>query len=396
MTMRLKLSAIAAILLAGTAAASAQGLSSIRNRADFKDPQPMQYSAGLGMGYDSLNYKQHNSSDFSSAFIQGSLGASFVEKDQVTPMDLGLDFGTIYYLDGTNRNSDVNYSARATFNVSHSFSERLKVVDNFFLTYEVEPNFGLGASTALRNGQYFYGFNNFAVSYAWSERFSTTTSYTVDGIRYDDSAIGKMEDRLSHTLAQQFSWASSKTMKLVGEYRFRTQQYKSGLNDFNSHYILAGVDKAWSERTTGSFRAGAEFYKSDRTSKTAPYFEASINHSTSEKTTLTAFTSVGFDGSELGSYGSRYSYRVGAQVNHNVTKRLSLNGGLNYAYSTFQGLGDTPDVSEHELSAVAGIGYRFWDNVSVDANYSYTIVNSDDNLRDYDRNRVSLGLNATF
>jgi len=41
---------------------------------------------------------------------------------------------------------------------------------------------GLALSTAMRNGQYFYGYNNFAVSYAWSERFSTTTSYTADAI----------------------------------------------------------------------------------------------------------------------------------------------------------------------------------------------------------------------
>ena len=394
--MRLKFSAIAAILIAGTAVASAQGLSSIRNRVDFKDPQPLQYRAGVGLGYDSLNYKQSDSSDFSSAFIQGSVGASLIETDQVTPMDFGLDFGTIYYLDDTKRDSDVNYSARASFNISHAVSERLKFTNNFYLTYEVEPNFGVGASTALRNGQYFYGFNNFAMSYAWSERFSTTSSYTVDGIRYDDSAIGKTEDRFSHMFSQQFAWASSKTMKFVGEYRFRTQKYKSGTNDYDSHYVLAGVDKAWSERSTGTFRAGAEFYKSERISKTAPYFEAAINHASSEKTTLTAFTSMGFDGSEIGNYGSRYSYRVGGQVTHNVSKRLSLNGGLNYAYSTFEGVENTPDVTEHQLSAVAGIGYRFWDNVSVDANYSYTLVTSDNEAREYDRNRVSLGLNATF
>jgi hypothetical protein len=394
--MRLPFSAIAAILLAGTAAASAQGLSAIRSRNDFQDPQPMQYSAGVGIGYDKLNYKEQNANDINSAFIQGSLGASFVDKDKVTPWDLGLDFGTVYYLDNTNRSSDIDYSARVVFNIAHSFTERLKVVDNFYLTYEVQPDFGLGASTALRNGQYYYGYNNFAVSYAWSERFSTTTAYTVDGIRYEDSRIGASEDRFSHMISQQFSWAWNKTLKLVGEYRYKTVQYRNGVNDYDSHYILAGVDKAWSERTTGTFRAGAEIYKSQRTDKTAPYFEAALHHATSEKTFISTFASVGFDGSELGNYDSRYSYRIGSQITHNVSKKLSLNGGVNYAYSTFNGSGSSPDVSEHELSATAGIGYKIWDNVSIDANYSYTFLTSDDKQRDYDRNRVSLGLNATF
>jgi opacity protein-like surface antigen len=73
-----------------------------------------------------------------------------------------------------------------------------------------------------------------------------------------------------------------------------------------------------------------------------------------------------------------------------------VNGGLNYAYSTFDGIGIAPDVNEHEFSATAGLGYQVWNNVSVDANYSYTVLSSDDNLRDYDRNRISLGLSAQF
>ena len=396
MTTRLYYFALTALLIAGSGSLKAQGLLSLKNRGDFKDPAPVTYSAGMGVGYDTLNYKSSQAGDIDSAFLQGSLGATFHHKDQISPWNLGLDFGSIYYLDDTNRSSSTDYSARVVFDVAHAISERLKLVDNFYLTYEVEPNFGIGASTASRNGQYFYGYNNFAVSYAWSERFSTTSSYTVDGIKYEDSDIGDAEDRMSHLLSQQFSWAWTKTLKLVGEYRFRTVSYRRADSDFTSHFVLAGVDKAWSERTTGSFRGGAEFYSSKRTDKTAPYAEVSINHATSEKSSVQLFASAGFDGSELGSYDSRYSYRVGANGNYQVTKRLSLNSGLNYAYSVFDGSGSNADVHEHELSANAGLGYRLWDNVTMDANYSYTILASDDNQRDYDRNRISLGINASF
>jgi hypothetical protein len=393
--MRLNYLVIAALIV-GPSAASAQGLLSLQNRADFKKPAPVTITAGANVGYETLNYKASSTNDIDSLFVQGGVGLTYSDADQISPYDLGLDFGVINYLDDTNRAQDTDYSARAVFNISHSFSERFKISNNFYLTYEVEPNFGLGASTALRNGQYFYGYNNFAASYAWSERFSTTTSYTIDGIKYDDSEIGRLEDRFSHLIAQQFSWAWTKTLKLVGEYRYRTVNYRRADNDFASHYLLAGVDKAWSERTSGSFRAGAEFYSSKRSDNTAPYFEASLNHATSEKTTVQVFTAVGFDGSEIGNYGSRYSYRLGASANHQVSKRLRVNGGLNYAYSTFDGIGIAPDVNEHEFSATAGLGYQVWNNVSVDANYSYTLLSSDDNLRDYDRNRISLGLSAQF
>ncbi len=384
------------LLLLGADVASAQGLSAIRSRSDMSDPAPMAYTVGVAGGYDSLNYKGSNSSDFDSAFIQGGLGATFSDKDRVTPWSLGVDLGIVNYFDDTHRGDNTDYSARLVFDVSHAFSERLKLVDNFYISYEVEPNFGLGASTALRNGQYAYGYNNLAVSYAWSKRFSTTTSYTLDAIQYDDSRIGNFEDRMSHVASQQFAWDWTKTSKFVAEYRYRTVRYQHADTDFSSHYILAGIDKAWSERTTGSFRAGAELYKGTRSSETAPYFEAALHHQSSEKTHLTAFTSLGFDGSELGAYGSRYSYRLGVMAQHQLSKRFSVNGGVNYAYSTFQGVGGAADVNEHEVSATAGLGYMLWDNISLDANYSYTLLTSDDILREYDRNRFSLGLSANF
>lgn len=394
--MRYFFTILSAAVLAAPAL-QAQGLLSLQNGLEKKAEKPMSYTISAGAGYDNLNYSASDLGDIDSMFIQGGLGMAFSDTDKTTPWNLGLDLGSLYYFDAPETIDEVNYNAKLAFNIAHDFSPRLRINNNFFLTYEVEPNFGVGASTARRNGQYFYGYNNFSVAYAWSERFSTTTSYTLDGIKYDDSAIGQYEDRLSHLFSQQFSYAVSKTMKAVGEYRYRTTVYDKAKNaNYISHYLLAGVDKAWSERSSASFRAGAEFYDSDRTQETAPYFEAALSHSASEKTALQVFTSVGFDGSELGSFGSRYSYRAGGSVTHQVSERLTLNGGLNYIYSEFEGANGSASVNEHQVNATAGIGYRVWNNVSLDANYSYTLLTSDDEFRDYDRNRIYLGVNAAF
>ena len=312
-----------AALLAGVHSASAQGILSLRNNLDFKDKTPMTYSVGVGAGYDDLSYKSNGFNNISSFFIQESVSAMYSDNDKISPWNLALDLGSLQYLDHNPGVKDTTYTDRVTFNISHSFSPRLKVTDNFYFTYEAEPNFGLGASTARRNGQYFYGYNNFAVTYAWSERFSTTSSYTIDGINYQEKSIGNLEDRISHLFAQQFSWALNHTTKLVGEYRFRDTLYKRSSSDYMSHYALAGIDKAWSERTSGSFRAGAEFYSNDATSKTAPYIEASLNYAVSKKTTATVYSSIGYDGSELGNADARYSYRIGASAAHHLTERLT-------------------------------------------------------------------------
>lgn len=57
----------------------------------------------------------------------------------------------IYYFDDSMPTDNLNYTARVMFNISHALSERMKLSDSFFATYEIEPNFGVGAATARRN-----------------------------------------------------------------------------------------------------------------------------------------------------------------------------------------------------------------------------------------------------
>ena len=203
-------SLIAACVLVSVLQASAQGLVGIQNySADFSQDQPWTWSITGRGGYDNLNYSEPGFDSFESTYVQGGVGATFTEADQTTPWSTALDLGAIQYLDDTAGYDQTFYNARVSFNISHQMSQRLKFSDNFYTTYGAQPNIAMGGTTNLFTGQYLYGFNNFNVSYAWSQRFSTTTSYTVDGIRYDDEIISASEDRLSHLVDQQFSYAVS-------------------------------------------------------------------------------------------------------------------------------------------------------------------------------------------
>src|SRR5690606_32210810 len=209
--MRTSLALLFAALMAGVSgSAYSQGLTAVRDfSGDFTEQQPLTFSITGRSGYDSLHYEVPSPflEDFDSYYVQGGVGLSVVDIDPTTPWSLALDLGAIHYLDGIPRYDDTFYNARIAFNIAHQISQRLKISNNFYLTYEVEPNFATGASTTLYNGQYLYGYNNFNVSYAWSQRFSTTTSLTVDGITYEDNVVSALEDRLSVLIAQQFSYA---------------------------------------------------------------------------------------------------------------------------------------------------------------------------------------------
>lgn len=388
---------VAAVL--SPAALSAQGLVAIQNySADFKTEQPLTFSITSQGGYDSLKYKAPSPflQEIESAYVQLGAGVFYTDVDRTTPFTFGLETSVIHYVDGVPQFDDNFYNARANFSIEHRFSERFKISNNFYLTYGVEPNTNFGASTTVWNGQYLYGYNNFNVSYAWTPRFSTTSSYTVDGIKYDDTAIGNAEDRFSHLFAQQFSYALSKRTSLAVEYRYRMTNFQSSpAKDYRSHFALAGVDHAWSDRMSGSFRAGAEMYESDNVSKTAPYAEGALNYAVDRQTMVRWFAALGFNGAELAAFNSRYGLNTGLQVNHNITKRLSVNAGASYSYSQFDG-GPGGDVTEHAGQLSTGIGYQLFENVNLNANYSFSLLNSNNALREFERHRVSLGATASF
>ncbi|MFN0080318.1 MAG: outer membrane beta-barrel protein [Prosthecobacter sp.] len=391
---------LAAALL-GPAALRGQGLVAIQNySADFKTEQPLTFSFTGQTGYDFLNYKVNSPlvQDIESWYVQGGVGAAYTHPDRTTPWSFNLDTSVIHYIDGVPRFGGTFYNARAAFNFEHRFSERLKVSNNFYLTYGVDPSsaFGYGASTTLWNGQYLYGFNNFNVSYAWTPRLSTTTSYTIDGIGYQDDLVADPEDRYTHLFAHQFAYAISKRTSLTAEYRYRMATYATQADkNYTSHFALLGVDHAWSERMSGSVRGGAEFYDSERVSKAAPYAEAALNYAVAKQTMVRWFAALGFNGAELAAFNSRYGLNTGVQVNHNFTKRLSANAGASYALSQFDN-GTGADATEHSALISAGIGYQLLENLNLNANYSYSTLQATDALREFDRHRVSLGATASF
>jgi hypothetical protein len=275
------------------------------------------------------------------------------------------------------------------------------MVDNFYAAYEMEPDFTIGVSNAIPSGQYFYGYNNFAVSYAWSERLATTAGYTISGIKYEDQSLSQLEDRISNLFSLQFSYKLSRRTALTAEYRFEHTNYtdypgNQTSPNYTAHYLLIGVDQAWSPTLTASARVGAEFYDSERTKDTAPYLEASLVYALSRLSTLRWYNQLGFDGSQLGGYDSRYSFRTGIIASRQFTEKFSGNVGLNYVYSNYQGNDTLPGANENEVNASVGVNYKFTRKLSVQASYTFTTISSDISFNDYDRHYTTVGLNASF
>ena len=376
-------------------AAYGQGLLSIgQNLDDFEqDDIPLTWTVSGYLGYDS-NINSLDVAEEDSVYIQAGIGTQWAGGSRTTRYTLGASASLIYYFDDVTVDDNENwfYSVRLQGSVVHRASRRLTISDSAYITYEYEPNQQIGATVSRRTDQYFYFYNNFAVSYAWTRRFSTVANWAFSTIMYDGSDI---EDRYTNLLglAGRYMWTRNTT--LVGEYRFQYTTYEENDDaDYAAHYLLAGVDHLFSRTTQGSLRAGAEFrdYEGYGT-ETFPYFEASLVQQLNEGLRLRLAARYGLEDSELGSFERRESFRIGASAEYEFSPRLMGNAGLTYVHAELKDsvVAGVSDGDEDFFGINLGLSYLMYSNVRLEGGYSFGTLESDvDSFidRDYDRHRV--------
>lgn len=386
-----------------TGVANGQGLLSIgQNADDFEQEDiPLTWTISGCVGYDS-NINSLDIAEEESVYLQAGIGTQWAGGSRTTRYTLGASASLIYYFDDVAVNDDESwfYSVRLQGSVVHRASRRLTISDNFYVTYEYEPNQTIGASIARRIDQYFYVYNNLAASYAWTRRFSTVANWAFSSIIYDGNDI---EDRYTNLLgvAARYMWTRNTTA--VGEYRFQATSYEdNGGADYISHFVLGGVDHLFSRTSQGSIRAGAEFRDyDDLGNESFPYLEASFVQQLNKDFSLRWAARYGLDDAELGVYSQRETFRMGVTGTYEFTRRLLGSAGITYVHAELNDsrLAGINDGEEDFFGLNLGLSYLLYSNVKVESGYAFGNLDSDLDAgidRDYDRHRLWMGLSATF
>ena len=395
---KLHKTAVYTIALAGASTLSAQGLLSIGGNGDFKSDIPLTLTLGVGAGYDSnINTASNSADELDSAWYQAGVGLSYGWNQKITQATLGLGASYIRYQEsGDFDNDDIN--GRVSLNVTHAASPRLTLGGSLYVAYEAEPDFAIGVASARRSGEYFYLNGSANATYALNRRLSVALGYTFGTIIYDSRVAAGSEDRVDQTVSVDLQYGYSRTTTAVIGARWGFVNYDSLNADYDTYSVYVGADKEFSARMSGSLRVGASIYENSGRGATeaAPMLEAAINYLVDRSTTASWYHRLGFEGSELSSFDSRYSYRTGVTLAKQLNRRTSLQIGAHYAHSELGNSEELGDVSEDQLYANFGVSYRLYRNFDLNADYTFITLLSDTSQREFDRHRVSVGASATF
>jgi hypothetical protein len=396
------------VIAAGSA--SAEGLYYIGSEA--QESMPLKWVIGANFTYDD-NVTPLAAKD-SSFSVNPYVGASFVTITPQTTIDLYARLGVIYYFDEPTAagSDDVNGQVRVGLNITHRFTERLRLSSRNFISYELEPDYAYGVATTRQVGEYLYWQTDNSLGFRWTERFATYTGFQLTGLDYDDV---NSADRFTWMLYNQLRYQLSPQTVLTFDIRRSETEAEDLASDSDDLYFLAGFEHRFSPSTILIGRAGVQYRDVDGgDSSTAPYVEAALNTRVNEQFSIRAFARYGIEAYDtvqsvksipaaIYDFSERSTLRIGVSAEYALSEMVSIFGGVDYIPVTFDdgnlvsgaGPATVSGLDEDLINLYVGVSLKLTENLYTSLSYNYTDSSSD--LRqDYDRNRVNLGVRFEF
>lgn len=345
--------------------------------------------------------------------------------DGQTTLGLRYDY-ILRYFDNRAKSTDHNHLVDA--NLSHQFNSRFKlnVFDNFAQAQEPQQ-LGTGAGGAgilfRAEGTNYRNIAGFDFSSQLSESWSAVTGFRNNLFRFDNIAFAQSLDRVEYLPSVNVRYQIAPKSSVGLFYQYGITDYDGpGSNvgfvrDVNSHFVAATIDHDFAANLTGSLRGGiqyndfAEFAGIRSRDGVSPYVDGQLNYGFLPGSSLTlgvrhqlTATDVGILGAVGGGLfsdpirgSSATSGRIG--LSHSFTPKLV--GSINGLYQAGSFIGGGPGIDgqgDSYASADVTLSYRITQNISTRVSYAHDRVDSDlvNDLREFSRNRVFLGVNFTY
>jgi hypothetical protein len=353
---------------------------------------PIQITAGVDTGYD--DNVTLSPSAKSSWFATENVVLTYVRPGERTAFSLlGVGrFTQNFDVPGQNEKS-----GNVTMALSHNFSTRLSFYASIYAAYQNEPNFQSNVGPENVRANFFDTRDIFALTYHWSTRLISVTSYTFERVKYDQSSIGDFQDRVDSTLGEQLVFSLSTRTGLVGEYRYETITYDTAPLDSTTHYLLAGINHNLTEHLIVQLRAGESFRSLENAGDSAlPYFESSVNYASSNHS-LNWITSYGFEAPTTVGATTTKTLRTGLNLTYGLTSRLSSVAGIYYHHDENQGgTGTSSTGTQDSFDLNLGLRYTLNKHFTLHVDYNHTMQGSIGSIPGYSRNRYFAGVTYTY
>lgn len=405
----MKIKFLTSLLSIAASAAYGGGLYNVPN--DTETSMPIKWTVGFDVIWDD-NTTPGGVTDGDETFsVNPYVGFSFATVSPQTTLDVYARLGVIYYFDEPNAlgSDDTFGQSRIGVNLNHRFSERLRFTSRNYLSYELEPEYSYGFASNRQSSEYLYWQTDNSVGYRWTQRFGTYTGFQLTALDYDNVPNA---DRFTWTLYNQFRYQLSPQSVLTASYRYSETESDGVASNSTNQYLLVGLEHRFSPNTILILNTGAQLRDVEGVNgnnSTNPYLELAVRSQINTQFSIRGFARYGVEDYDslvgiptLAEYDERLTLRMGASGEYQISPSLSLFGGVNLIITSYEsgnfvpGGAPAPDADETLINAYIGASLKLTEYLYGTLTYNFTTSDSDVANRDYDRNRVSVGLRAEF
>lgn len=362
------------------------------------------------------------------------------------PMDqtlfsAGYTYGMKYYegrgMDASGHRNPIDQSHQAYAKLIHDFTEdyKLDVSDTFVVAQEAElltqaNQAGVPLTNLMRaNGNNIHNTGAINLNGQITRQLGFLAGYSNNLYEYDDPAYQALLNRMEHMITLNLRWQlQPETVGILGyQFGLIDQTSKQGLpgifvdgvpaymspevRNSRSHYFYVGADHTFNPQFTGSVRVGMQYTEYPNAgearasgvnfedSNFSPYADANITYNYLPGSTAqlgVKHTRVQTDMLAL----DQEATTMYAAINHKITAKLTASligqyqsGALNELQT---GSGPSNSSVENYFLLGANLGYQINQYLKAEAGYNFDRVDSDVNYRSFSRNRIYLGLRASY
>jgi hypothetical protein len=420
----------------GLAAAGTAGLHAAYTPEGGIDSQLWTMSATLRGFYDDNYTTAHTDA-------KGSLGAEISPQFSInlplsqTEIGMRYTYALYYYQERENLGQNpFDQTHQLDLWLDHAFNSRwsTKVQDSFVIAQE--PELLQGGAPQRVEGNNIANMFSISLDTDWTRLFSTSIGYhnnfydyqqKGDGIPADEEAnpsLAGMLNRVEQTANIDFQWHVQPTTVAFLGYQYGQNLYignepiaapVAGIvrerfsqdRDNLSQYGYVGLQHAFQENLSGSVKVGVQY--SDNyadplpSTSIGPYLDASLIYTfapgsyaqvgaTYSRTASATVSEDTSNGSIVEDEGTAALY---GSVNYQVTSKLTASAVTHFQYGTYNG-GTVNNNSDQLYDVGVNLSYAFARHFAADVGYNFDYYTSAIPLQSYTRDRVYLGLTASY
>jgi hypothetical protein len=336
---------------------------------------------------------------------------------------LGLNYMYGYRWYDNRPGKDYDQTHQANFKLSHAFTERYKIeVSDTFVSAQ-EPELldqvgGVITRPIRTEGDNIHNYGSLSFTADLSEHLSSVLAYSNGFYDYNQrgtSSYSALLDRVEHLISANARWQFAPTTVGILGYQYGINDYTSkdllspfstirGTDrDSSSHYVFVGADHAFTSQLHGSARVGAQFtqYDSFNMDTVSPYADASISYQYNPGSSVSLGIRHSRNATDIAYLSptsptlDQETTTVYSTLNHRLTSKLMAGVIGQVQYAKFS-QGSVDGEAETYLLAGANLTYDINRFLVAELGYNFDRLDSDLAFRSYTRNRVYIGLRASY